>query len=154
MDDLRNAIRARGLSNLAVPREIKVIHEIPRLGTGKINHRELEKIVLTKWELFWKKELSQFYGDQLHEGHYFEPVMREIEAFIDQSQKRVSGAVTVSLKPYQCYVESCDSPYSLASSKLGTYGEEAMSWSGEEAKGFAKIGSISEQLWVQAGVKR
>jgi acyl-[acyl-carrier-protein]-phospholipid O-acyltransferase/long-chain-fatty-acid--[acyl-carrier-protein] ligase len=45
MDDVRTAIRNRGLSNLAVPREIKVVHDIPRLGTGKINHRELEKIV-------------------------------------------------------------------------------------------------------------
>jgi len=42
-EEVRNAIKARGLSNLAVPREIKVVREIPKLGTGKVNHRELER---------------------------------------------------------------------------------------------------------------
>jgi acyl-[acyl-carrier-protein]-phospholipid O-acyltransferase/long-chain-fatty-acid--[acyl-carrier-protein] ligase len=45
MEEVRAAIQARGLSNLAVPREIKPIHDLPRLGTGKIDHRELEKMV-------------------------------------------------------------------------------------------------------------
>ena len=36
-------------------------------------HRELEKLVLTKWQVFWKDQLGHFYGDRLHEGHYFDP---------------------------------------------------------------------------------
>ena len=45
LDEVRDAIHARGLGNLAVPREIKVVRELPKLGTGKINHRELEKMI-------------------------------------------------------------------------------------------------------------
>jgi acyl-[acyl-carrier-protein]-phospholipid O-acyltransferase/long-chain-fatty-acid--[acyl-carrier-protein] ligase len=45
MEEVRAAIKAKGLTNLAVPREIKVIREIPKLGTGKINHRELQKLI-------------------------------------------------------------------------------------------------------------
>ena len=42
LEEIRDAIKVKGLSNLSVPREIKVVKEIPKLGTGKVNHRELE----------------------------------------------------------------------------------------------------------------
>jgi acyl-[acyl-carrier-protein]-phospholipid O-acyltransferase / long-chain-fatty-acid--[acyl-carrier-protein] ligase len=45
LEEVRAAIHARGLNNLAIPREIKLIHDFPRLSTGKINHRGLEKLV-------------------------------------------------------------------------------------------------------------
>jgi acyl-[acyl-carrier-protein]-phospholipid O-acyltransferase/long-chain-fatty-acid--[acyl-carrier-protein] ligase len=44
LDEVRSAIKNRGLGNLAVPREIKTVKEIPKLGTGKINHRELARL--------------------------------------------------------------------------------------------------------------
>jgi acyl-[acyl-carrier-protein]-phospholipid O-acyltransferase/long-chain-fatty-acid--[acyl-carrier-protein] ligase len=45
MDEIRDAIKAKGLTNLSVPREIKVVKEIPKLGTGKVNHRELQTLM-------------------------------------------------------------------------------------------------------------
>jgi acyl-[acyl-carrier-protein]-phospholipid O-acyltransferase/long-chain-fatty-acid--[acyl-carrier-protein] ligase len=45
LDEIRDAIKARGLTNLSVPREIKVVKEIPKLGTGKVNHRELQALM-------------------------------------------------------------------------------------------------------------
>ncbi len=114
-------------------------------------HRELEKLVLTKWESFWKGQLSNFYGEMLHEGHYFDPVMKEIEAFLDKSQERVSGWVKVGIGKGQVRVDSCQSPFSLVNGELGVYGEEACYWTGQDALGFSKISSISSQLWQRIG---
>ena len=62
-------------------------------------HRELEKLVLTKWQAFWKDQLGRFYGDRLHEGQYFDPALRDIEALITSSQQRVTGETRVRLAP-------------------------------------------------------
>ncbi|MFH1017184.1 MAG: argininosuccinate synthase, partial [Pseudomonadota bacterium] len=131
----------------------RIAFEAPAAAVLLPAHRELEKLVLTKWETFWKHQLSQFYGDLLHEGHYFDPVMREIEAFLDRSQERVTGTATVRLEKSSCNVLACSSPFSLINAKVGVYGEEALSWNGAEARGFAKIGSIPAQLWHHVGGK-
>ena len=139
------------IGNTALGIKGRIAFEAPAAAILLQAHRELEKIILTKWEMIWKRELSEFYGNHLHEGHYFDPVMREIEAFVDRSQIRVTGKVTLKLSPFYAAVETCESPYSLTNTKMGTYGEETLSWTGEEAKGFAKIGSIPTQLWHLAG---
>lgn len=102
-------------------------------------HHALEKHVLTKWQLSWKDQLSQFYGNWLHEGQYLDPVMRDIEAFLTNSQQQVTGEVHVELHPYRFQVLGIESPYDLMSSKFGKYGEENLGWSGDDVKGFTKI---------------
>lgn len=142
------------VGNTALGIKGRVAFEAPAASIILQAHRELEKIILTKWEAIWKRDLSDFYGNHLHEGHYFDPVMRQIEMFMNKSQERVEGKVQVRLSPYQASVVSCESPYSLTNTKMGTYGEETLSWTGSDAKGFAKIGSISTQLWHLAGEKQ
>lgn len=102
-------------------------------------HHALEKHVLTKWQLSWKDQLSQFYGNWLHEGQYLDPVMRDIEAYLNNSQQQVTGEVTVELHPYRFHVVGIESKYDLMSSKFGKYGEENLGWSGDDVKGFTKI---------------
>lgn len=102
-------------------------------------HHALEKHVLTKWQLSWKDQLSQFYGNWLHEGQYLDPVMRDIEAYLNNSQQHVTGEVTVELHPYRFHVIGIDSKYDLMSSKFGKYGEENLGWSGDDVKGFTRI---------------
>lgn len=102
-------------------------------------HHALEKHVLTKWQLSWKDQLSQFYGNWLHEGQYLDPVMRDIEAYLSNSQQQVTGEVTVELHPYRFHVVGIESKYDLMSSKFGKYGEENLGWSGDDVKGFARI---------------
>jgi argininosuccinate synthase len=102
-------------------------------------HHALEKHVLTKWQLSWKDQLSQFYGNWLHEGQYLDQVMRDIEAYLTSSQQQVTGEVTVELHPYRFHVVGIESKYDLMSSKFGKYGEENLGWSGEDVKGFTKI---------------
>lgn len=102
-------------------------------------HHMLEKHTLTKWQLFWKDQISSFYGSYLHEGQYFDPVMRDFEAMLDSSQKYVSGDVFVELLPYRFEIIGIESKHDLMSSKFGAYGETMANWTGEDVKGFTKI---------------
>jgi len=109
-------------------------------------HRELEKLVLTKWQVFWKDHLGRFYGDRLHEGHYFDPALRDIEALMTSSQERVTGDTRVLLAPGRFQVVGTRSPYSMMDPSVATYGEENRLWTGEEARAFASVGAIPELL--------
>lgn len=102
-------------------------------------HHALEKHVLTKWQLNLKDQLAQFYGNWLHEGQIMDAAMRDIEAFFDNSQQRVTGDVFVELLPYRFMVSGIESAYDLMSSKFGSYGEMNKGWSGEDVRGFSKI---------------
>ncbi|MDB5135030.1 MAG: argG [Mucilaginibacter sp.] len=102
-------------------------------------HHTLEKHVLTKWQLSWKDQLSTFYGNWLHEGQFHDPVMRNIEAFLTDTQPNVSGKVFVQLNPYRFQVTGIESAHDLMSSKFGSYGEMNNTWTGEDVKGFSKI---------------
>ncbi|MGH2648951.1 MAG: argininosuccinate synthase, partial [Ginsengibacter sp.] len=102
-------------------------------------HHALEKHVLTKWQSNLKNQLSEFYGNWLHEGQVLDPVMRDIEAFLISSQLQVTGNVFVQLMPYRYQVTGIESPYDLMSSKFGKYGEMNTGWSGNDVRGFSKI---------------
>jgi argininosuccinate synthase len=102
-------------------------------------HHLLEKHTLTKWQLQHKEYLAGFYGMHLHEGQYLDPVMRNMEAFLESSQTTVSGDVYVTLKPYHFTLDGIESAHDLMNAKFGSYGEMNTGWSAEEAKGFIKI---------------
>ncbi|MDB5231939.1 MAG: argininosuccinate synthase [Chitinophagaceae bacterium] len=102
-------------------------------------HHALEKHVLTKWQLNWKDQLAQFYGNWLHEGQILDPVMRDIEAFLENSQQQVTGKVFVQLHPYYFQVNGIESEFDLMSSKFGKYGEINTGWTGDDVRGFSKI---------------
>jgi len=103
------------------------------------SHQLLEKHTLTKWQTFWKNQLSEFYGTHLHEGHYLDPAMRNMEAFMADTQQFVSGIVTVKLLPYQFKLIGISSEHDLMSAKFGSYGEMNTGWTGDDVKGFTKI---------------
>jgi argininosuccinate synthase len=112
-------------------------------------HHALEKHVLTKWQLNLKDQLAQFYGNWLHEGQIFDPVMRDIEAFLQNSQQQVTGDVYVQLLPYRFNIIGIESPFDLMSSKFGKYGEMNNGWSGEDVRGFTKIFGNQTMIWQQ-----
>tara|TARA_Y100000815_G_scaffold78460_1_gene67518 strand:- start:1862 stop:3055 length:1194 start_codon:yes stop_codon:yes gene_type:complete len=112
-------------------------------------HHLLEKHVLTKWQLQHKDYLSNFYGMHLHEGQYLDPVMRNMEAFLESSQDKVSGDVVVTLKPYHFTLDGISSKHDLMSAKFGSYGEENKGWTAEEAKGFIKIFGNQNKIYQQ-----
>lgn len=112
-------------------------------------HHLLEKHTLTKWQLQHKEYLSSFYGMHLHEGQYLDPVMRNIEAFLESSQQNVSGDVTITLKPYHFSLDGISSPHDLMNAKFGSYGEMNKGWTADEAKGFIKIIGNQNKIYHQ-----
>lgn len=114
-------------------------------------HHALEKHVLTKWQLTWKDQLAQFYGNWLHEGQYLDPVMRDMEAFLTNSQQHVTGEVSVTLLPYRFQINGISSAYDLMSAKFGKYGEMNLGWTGDDVKGFTKI--FGNQVGIYHQVK-
>ena len=112
-------------------------------------HHLLEKHTLTKWQMQHKENLSSYYGMHLHEGLYLDPVMRNIESFLESSQKNVSGTVYISLKPYHFTLDGIESQHDLMSAKFGSYGEENKGWTSEEVKGFIKIYGNSTKIYQQ-----
>jgi len=114
-------------------------------------HHALEKHVLTKWQLSWKDQLAQFYGNWLHEGQYLDPIMRDMEAFLNSSQQHVTGEVSITLYPYRFLVNGIQSSYDLMSAKFGKYGEMNLGWTGDDVKGFTKI--FGNQVGIYHQVK-
>ncbi|SHK46245.1 argininosuccinate synthase [Reichenbachiella agariperforans] len=102
-------------------------------------HHLLEKHNLTKWQQHWKEQLANWYGMLLHEGQFLDPVMRDIEVFLENTQRNVTGTVKVKLAPYRFQVIGIESDKDLMSSDFGQYGEMNNGWSGEDVKGFTKI---------------
>ena len=109
-------------------------------------HRELEKLVLSGKQLFWKETLGNLYGGFLHEGHFFDPLCRDLEAFLTSSQATVTGQVRLTLYPRAFAVEGIQSPFSLMRKDLASYGEGTALWTGAEAAGFTKIFGVPQQL--------
>lgn len=109
-------------------------------------HHLLEKHVLTKWQQYWKEQLANWYGMLLHEGQYLEPVMRNVETFLADTQDTVTGKVRVQLLPYRFQTLGIESVHDLMSAKFGTYGEMNRAWSGEDVKGFTKILANSSKI--------
>lgn len=110
-------------------------------------HHLLEKHTLSKWQQFQKEQLANFYGMQLHEGHYLDPVMRDMEAFMESSQKQVNGSVFIKLHPYRFDLLGIQSPNDLMQAEFGSYGEMNKGWTAEEAKGFIKLTANATKIY-------
>lgn len=112
-------------------------------------HHALEKHVLTKWQLSWKDQLAQFYGNWLHEGQILDPVMRDIEHFFESSQATVTGDVFIHLYAYRFQISGIESAHDLMSSTFGKYGEAATGWTGQDVRGFSKIFGNQTSIYHQ-----
>ena len=116
-------------------------------------HHMLEKHTLTKWQLYWKDQISAFYGNYLHEGQYYDPVMRDFEAFLESTQRTVSGDVYVELHPYRFVLVGIKSDHDLMSNKFGAYGETMNDWTSEDVKGFGKIFGNQNKIYYKVNEK-
>jgi argininosuccinate synthase len=111
-------------------------------------HHLLEKHTLGKWQQYWKEQLGNWYGMLFHEGQYLDPVMRNIETFLEDTQKTVTGTVTVSLKPYHFSLDGIESEHDLMNSSFGQYGEVNNAWTADDAKGFIKIVGNAQNIYA------
>ena len=102
-------------------------------------HRLLEKHTLSKWQQHWKEQLGQWYGMFVHEAQYHEPVMRDLEAFLEHTQATVTGEVDVRLDPRRYELLGARSPHDLMDRRFGAYGEATGGWDGADVRGFTRI---------------
>lgn len=116
-------------------------------------HLALEKHVLTRWQLHWKEQIGQWYGMFVHEAQYLEPVMRDLESFLDSSQKNVHGTVTIRLRPYSFSISGVESPFDLMNSEFASYGEMNRAWTAEEVDGFTRILGNQQRIWFSVNGK-
>lgn len=110
-------------------------------------HELLEKHTLTKWQAYWKEQLGNWYGMFLHEAMHGEPVMRDIEKFLENSQRNVSGEVRVLMRPYHFELLGCRSPHDLMNASFAKYGEENSAWTAEDVKGFTRVLSMPLRIY-------
>lgn len=110
-------------------------------------HKMLEKHTLTKWQLYWKDQLSTWYGMFLHEAQYLDPVMRDIEQFLLHSQRNVTGTVEVRLRPLGYTLVGVDSSFDLMKTDFGEYGEVNKAWTADDVKGFTKMLSVPMKIY-------
>ncbi len=128
----------------------RIAFEAPAAAILIDAHRELEKLVLTRWQQVQKETLGNFYGMLLHEGQFFDPVMRDIEAFLESSQTVVCGDVRVQLEQGRVEVRGVRSPYSMMDERVGKYGEENGLWSNADARGFCAVYGLQGVLAARA----
>lgn len=128
----------------------RIAFEAPAAAILIEAHRELEKLVLTRWQLTQKEQLGSFYGQMLHEGNFFDPVMRDVEAFLTSTQQRVTGDVRVHIAQGRIEVHGVRSPWSLMDAGAGTYGEDNRLWSAEDARGFSAVWGMQGVLAERA----
>lgn len=128
----------------------RVAFEAPAAVTLIAAHRELEKLTLSRQQQFWKRTLGELYGQMMHEARYFDPLMRDLEAFLASSQQSVSGTVKVVLTAGQALVSGAASPFSMMNPKVAVYGEGASGWSGAEAAAFSKLYGMQDYLAASA----
>ncbi|MDR3706310.1 MAG: argininosuccinate synthase [Paludibacteraceae bacterium] len=115
-------------------------------------HKMLEKHTLTKWQQYWKDQLGTWYGMFLHEAQYLEPVMRDMEAFLQSSQANVTGTVIIKLRPYSYTLVGVDSTFDLMKTDFGEYGEVNKAWTADDVKGFTKI--LGNQMKIFYNVQK
>jgi argininosuccinate synthase len=129
----------------------RVAFEAPAAEVLLTAHRELEKLVLSGKQARIKETVAQPYGDLVHEGQHLDPVCRDIEALLVSSQARVTGEVSVLLRPGSMFVEGVTSPYSLMAASKGVYGESAGEWTPADALGYSKMLALSGVFYKRAG---
>ncbi|SFU37947.1 argininosuccinate synthase [Pustulibacterium marinum] len=110
-------------------------------------HHLLEKHVLTKWQQHHKEYLANWYGMLLHEGQYLDEALRNMEAFLTDSQKNVSGDVFVTLLPYRFELNGIASKHDLMNASFGSYGEMNKGWTADDAKGFIKLTANQNKIY-------
>lgn len=124
----------------------RLAFEAPAAEILLFAHRELEKLVLTKDQQTWKDRLGDVYGGLVHEARWFDPVARDIEAFLDSSQRHVTGEVEVRLVRGRIEVVTVNTAASLMGRLGAVYGEGSAAWTGEEAQAYSKLYGLPSVL--------
>ncbi|MFA6541146.1 MAG: argininosuccinate synthase [Bacteroidota bacterium] len=126
------------VENRLVGIKSREVYEAPAASVLHFAHRELERLVLDKETSHYKAKLSNDYADIIYNGTWFSPLRKALDAFINETQKNVTGIVKVKLYKGNIEIAGRTSPYSLYDMKLATYTIED-TYDHTSAEGFIKI---------------
>ena len=113
-------------------------------------HQAMEDLVLTRDLLHFKKTIESKLADMIYEGQWFDPLTEACQAFLFQSQLRVTGDVRLKFHKGSCVVDGRKSDLSLYSYKLATYTDED-EFSHTAAEGFIELWGLPIEVWAKVG---
>ena len=118
-------------------------------------HEKLEQIALDRDTQHYKQSVALKYADLVYNGLWFSPLRKALQVFVDETQKTVTGSVTMVLYKGNIIDAGMTSPYSLYSDELATFGEDDI-YNQNDAEGFIKLFGLpqsarkmAEQIWAK-----
>jgi len=129
------------IENRLVGIKSREIYEAPAATLLHFAHRELERLTLDKWTARYKEQMSPAYAELIYNGLWFSPLREALDAFIDETQKRVTGSVVVKLYKGTMRILSRSSEFSLYDQALASYTAED-TFDHSAGEGFSKIFSL------------
>jgi argininosuccinate synthase len=125
----------------------RLAYESPAADILYEAHRTLEKVVLSQAQVTGKKPLSESFGQLVHEAKMFDPYLLDLKAFLESTQRRVTGTCRVRLAPGMIKAVTVSSPFDLLSIKDSTYGESSNAYSGADAAGAVLLHGFEQKLY-------
>lgn len=119
----------------------RIVFEAPAAALIHRAHLEIDKLTLSKHQLYLRQHLLPLYGQLLHEGFWLDPVFADIEAYFASEAEVCEGVVTLRLGAGTLDLVSVDAPHSRMKGKA-VYGETGNGWTGRDTEGFSKILSL------------
>jgi argininosuccinate synthase len=136
------------IENRVVGIKTRGIYECPAGTVLHLAHRELEKLVLDRDTFHLKTTLGDRYATLIYDGLWFSPLRYALDQFVDYTQRRVTGTITVQLANGQVIVRTRRSPFALYSNSLSTYGA-GDTFNHSAGRGFAYVKGLPLSLWFQ-----
>lgn len=136
------------IENRLVGIKSREIYETPGLIVLIQAHRDLESLTLTADVTHYKRNLEETYGQLVYNGLWYSPLKAALDAFIQQTQQRVTGTVRMKLFKGQATIVGRQSPNSLYSPDLATYGAEDV-FDHKAAEGFIYVWGLPTRVWAE-----
>lgn len=110
-------------------------------------HKKLEQYTLTKEQLYFSKKVGTKWADLVYSGLYYEPLVKNLEIFSADLQKKVTGVATIKLEHNKLEVVEIQSINSLVNKDIATYAQKG-SWTIDEVNGFIKLYSLQQKISI------
>jgi argininosuccinate synthase len=133
------------VENRLVGMKSRGVYETPGGTLILAAHRELEALTLDRTTLHYKDILAGKYAELVYNGQWFTPLRYAMDAFVDATQKRVTGSVRLKLYKGNIIIAGRKSPYSLYREDLATFGEDIV-YDQKEAEGFINLFGLPSKV--------
>ena len=141
------------VENRLVGMKSRGVYETPGGAILYKAHEVLETITLDRDTLHYKKLVAQQFGELVYFGKWFTPLREALSAFVDSTQKNVSGDVTLKLYKGNMIPAGVTSPYSLYDDNIASFGEDGGAYNQADSKGFINLFGLPIQVQAKLNEK-